>query len=308
MMKKLGFGLLLGALLVLTVVSVAFAITYGEPDGGEHPYVGMMLFFDPYYNNGAGGWFSCTGSLLDTSTVLTAGHCTAFVGEDLAQAGYDGGTDMWINFTEEIDLSDWPSRFDPYYEDHPDELNQDRWQWLIDSPDWIRGTAHPHPDYAQGGFPDTYDVGVIKLDEGFTPSGGPYQFATLADVGYLTGLETKRGLHKDDLIFETSGYGIQEVYPDYMAEDSRYKSTSSLVNLRSALTDGFNLHTSNNPSAANGKGGSCFGDSGGPVMINDTNVVVGVVSFGFNYNCKGADFAFRVDLANVQTWIYGWVQ
>jgi hypothetical protein len=302
-MRKLKLGLLLGTLLLLTVVSVAVAITYGEPDDGEHPYVGMMLFFDPYYADGAGGWFSCTGSLLDESIVLTAGHCTAFIGTDLQPAGYNGGTDMWINFTEEIDLSGWPSRFDQYYIDHPDELNPDRWQWLIDDPDWIRGTAHPHPDYILGGFPDTYDVGVIELDEGYTPTGGPYPFATLAEDGYLTGLETKRGLHKEDLIFETAGYGIQEVYPFYMGEDSRYKSTSSLVNLRSALTDGYNLQTSNNPSKANGKGGSCFGDSGGPVMINDTNVIVGVVSFGFNYNCKGADFAFRVDLDDVQEWI-----
>lgn len=308
-MRKVGRGLLIGTVLLLTVVSAAFAITYGEPDEGEHPYVGMMLFFDPYYAEGAGGWFSCTGSLLDESTVLTAGHCTAYVGTDLQPVGPTGGSDMWINFMEIIDLSDWPARSEPYYIEHPEELNPDRMRWLVDHPaEWIRGTAHPNPAYLLGGFPDTYDVGIIKLDVPFSPVGGPFQFATLADVGYLTGLETKRGLHKDQLIFETAGYGIQEIVPDYMAEDSRYKATSSLINLRSALTDGFNLHTSNNPSEANGKGGSCFGDSGGPVMVNDTNIVVGVVSFGLNYNCKGADFAFRVDRADVQEWILDWVE
>ncbi len=71
-------------------------------------------------------------------------------------------------------------------------------------------------------------------------------------------------------------------------------ATSKLVNLRSALTKGYNLHTSNNPGKGHGtSGGACFGDSGGPVLYNDE--IVAVTSFGLNYNCKGADFAYRVD-------------
>jgi hypothetical protein len=278
------------ALLVATVVGVG-AITYGEPDNGEHPYVGMMLF----YVQPDDSWYSCTGALLDETTVLTAGHCTADVGTDLVYEGPRGGHDMWITFDEQVDLTGWPTRAE--YPD-PAERNSLRLEWLNANDRFIRGIALPHPGYLNGGFPDTYDVGVIQLDE---PASG-YGKAVLADIGVLDALSTKRGFSKD-VLFETAGYGIQEVKPDYMSEDWRYKATSMFVNLRSHLTDGFNLHTSNNPSQAQGRGGSCFGDSGGPVMFDDTNKIVAVVSFGMNNNCKGADWSYRVDTADSQEFI-----
>jgi hypothetical protein len=263
---------------------IAGAITYGEPDDGEHPYVGMMLFYVPADE----GWYSCTGSLVDAGTVLTAGHCTAWIGTGLEEEGIEGGTDVFLNFSEEIDLSEWPSRADfP----NADERNPARLKWLEDSPEWTRGTAWPHPEYDDfSQFPATYDVGIVELDEEVRLD----SYAELPDVGILDYLSTKRG-HSRDVLFETSGYGIQEVVPEFMSEDWRYKATSMFVNLRSHLTDGYNLHTSNNPSEARGKGGSCFGDSVGPVMFNDTSIVVAVVSFGMNNNCKGADFSYRVD-------------
>jgi len=87
------------------------------------------------------------------------------------------------------------------------------------------------------------------------------------------------------------------VKPFFRHYQERYTSTSKIVNLRSHLTDGYNIHTSNNPGKGQGTGGSCFGDSGGPILYEeDSNVVVGVVSFGLNDNCKGADFAYRTDI------------
>lgn len=287
--------LILGLTLLLLVASVGvgYAITYGEPDDGEHPYVGMMLFYDAAYD----GWFSCTGSLLDKNTVLTAGHCTVDVGTNLQDLGERrGGTDMWITFDEVVDLSGFPSRAD--YPD-PAVLNPLRFEWLNSQRNFIRGTAWPHPDYNDfAEYPATYDVGIIELSRPAKVK-GPY--AVLPEVGVLDQYATERG--QDEVLFETAGYGTQEVVPFFMAEDARWKATSMLVNLRSNNTDGYNVHTSNNPSEVHGKGGSCFGDSGGPVMFNDTNVVVGIVSFGMNYNCKGADFAYRVDIQDTQDFI-----
>ena len=77
--------------------------------------------------------------------------------------------------------------------------------------------------------------------------------------------------------------------------ETRYKSTSRIVEVTGKKAASGNLHTLNNPSAVGGKGGSCFGDSGGPVFINNTNLVLAVVSFGPSATCHGADYSWRVD-------------
>jgi secreted trypsin-like serine protease len=82
----------------------------------------------------------------------------------------------------------------------------------------------------------------------------------------------------------------------------RLMAESTLVNLNSALNDGFNLQTQGN---GDGRGGTCNGDSGGPVFLGtfSSNTVVAVTSFGLNVLCRGTDFAYRVDTAAVQAWI-----
>jgi secreted trypsin-like serine protease len=64
---------------------------------------------------------------------------------------------------------------------------------------------------------------------------------------------------------------------------------------------GFNLQTTANP--AQGKGGTCSGDSGGPVFIAGTHIMVSVTSFGMNAECKGLDFSYRLDRQEVLDWI-----
>jgi secreted trypsin-like serine protease len=63
----------------------------------------------------------------------------------------------------------------------------------------------------------------------------------------------------------------------------------------------FNLKTTANPSQ--GKGGSCNGDSGGPVLVEGTNIIAAVVSFGMNPQCKGQDYSYRLDRTPVLNWI-----
>ena len=89
-------------------IAPAHAITYGEPDAGEHPYVGFMIFFVP----SEPGWFSCTGTLLDENTFLTAGHCTFDIGVDGVDSDPSGGTDVWVTFDETETLAGWPARAD----------------------------------------------------------------------------------------------------------------------------------------------------------------------------------------------------
>jgi Trypsin len=50
-------------------------------------------------------------------------------------------------------------------------------------------------------------------------------------------------------------------------------------------------------------GGACFGDSGGPNFIGDSNVVGGVTSFGRTYTCSSHGGAYRVDQPDDLTWL-----
>ena len=121
----------LAALLALVLsVAPATAITKGGvPDAGEHPMVGQLVFYvpdalpSPYPD--PGGWFSCSGTLLSGTVVVTAGHCTFAIGEDgvstttednrfTAEDGNgSGGNDVWFTLTEDGSQWDgWPLTFD----------------------------------------------------------------------------------------------------------------------------------------------------------------------------------------------------
>jgi hypothetical protein len=113
-------ALLAVAALLLMTASPAAAITYGTPDGGDHPYVGFMIFFVP----SEPGWFSCSGTLLDSTVFLTAGHCTVDIGRNgnLPAHRY-GGNDVWVTFRSADVLAGWPLRAD-----HPNATEQEIYQ------------------------------------------------------------------------------------------------------------------------------------------------------------------------------------
>ena len=45
-------------------------------------------------------------------------------------------------------------------------------------------------------------------------------------------------------------------------------------------------------------GGTCFGDSGGPIFVDNTNTLVAAVSFGTSTTCSGTSGAYRIDQAD----------
>jgi hypothetical protein len=69
---------------------------------------------------------------------------------------------------------------------------------------------------------------------------------------------------------------------------------------RSKLVTGKFVHSSEhmrlvlNP--GRGKGGTCFGDSGGPDLLGGTDTVLIVNSCVTNYNCAGVAYSSRVDI------------
>lgn len=250
-------------------------ITGNFVDDNVHTWVGLIVFYD------AAGEFieRCSGSLISPTKFLTAGHCTA-----------DAPKSARIWFAQ-----DAGAHFDP-------------------ATDFDPVTGYPHTCLPQPApcvtshqifnygfdfslpprFPNTHDVGVVILDAPVTTVG----FGQLAPVGTLDVLVRGRG--KQDVTFVRSGYGLSRVKPSLLNFRVRLTAQSTLVNLISALTNGFNVQVSGNP--GHGRGGGCFGDSGGPLLYQEQ--IVGVYSLLHNKNCNGnSSLYYRVDRAEVQAWI-----
>ncbi|WKZ37031.1 MAG: trypsin-like serine protease [Anaerolineales bacterium] len=146
---------------------------------------------------------------------------------------------------------------------------------------------HTHPDYDDAAF-FLHDVGVVELCEPVYVD----TYGTLPSANQLDALKPRK-----QNWFTAVGYGLQRINPVFVeAERVRMVATPHLVQINvPGFTGDFSLLLSNNHST----GGTCFGDSGGPNFLGDSNVVAGVTSFGINGNCAGTGGVFRMDRQNV---------
>jgi hypothetical protein len=148
-----------------------------------------------------------------------------------------------------------------------------------------------HPLYETGPF-FLHDVGVVILAE---PIPGLTTFGALPNEDQLDALKTRRGKQGTD--FTAVGYGLQQINPVFIQSDRvRMVANPRLIQINvPGFVGDFSLLLSNNHAT----GGTCFGDSGGPNFLGDSNVVAGVTSFGINGNCAGTGGVFRMDRADV---------
>jgi hypothetical protein len=95
------------------------------------------------------------------------------------------------------------------------------------------------------------------------------------------------------------GYGIRVRAKNVTNEFAeRFRATSLIVKAAS-FKSGEYVKLSANP--GQGKGGTCFGDSGGPSLIGDT--IVAITAYGTNSNCAGVTYAQRVDIPSTRSFI-----
>jgi hypothetical protein len=274
---------LLGAA-ALAAASPASAITWGAPDNNDHPHVVALLFVQ----NGV-GFFSCTGTLLTPYVVVTAGHCT--------EGGGSVNSLTYVRNTPDLDAA--------IAAELPGFPNVTAWL----NATWVKGQAVPHPnfnDFAE--FPDTYDIGVVLLEEGiFIPTG----YGQMPMLNQFDFLETSRGsIH--DRQARVVGYGLQGKIPAFADDDFvRYQAVSSVtgVNQSQGTSGSQNFKFSNNPGQGAGPGGTCSGDSGGPAFWIDpvteleTRTVMAVNSYGIAPLCNGNDYQFRTDIQTAQDFV-----
>jgi hypothetical protein len=209
----------------------------------------------------------CSGTLLSSTLFLTAGHCTE------APAAH---VEIWFDADVESGI---PANGYPFNGD-------------------VGGTPYTHPDYNPNAF-FLFDLGVVVLDEPYVLD----QYGALPELNQLDVYATQRGQNK--VTFTAVGYGLQESFPDAASwkehnERVRMVAHPKLNQINGGIVGDFSLLLSNNTHT----GGTCFGDSGGPNFISDSNVIAGVTSFGLNGNCAGTGGVYRVDRADDLNWLY----
>jgi hypothetical protein len=276
-MRKLLLGVVAAAALILGAAAPASAITGNYVEDNEHPYVGLVVFYDD-----AGEFTSrCSGSLLTPTVFLTAGHCT------------DGNASARVYFQQDAGANyDPATQVDPV-SGYPETCAPGTLGVLCATSDELYN--YGFDDFAS--FPDTHDAGIVILDQPIQLS----EYGALAAPGSLDRLATARGTQT--VTFTVSGYGLTKSNPVSVTSfRERLMASAKLTNLRSANTDGYNLQTNGN---GNGRGGTCSGDSGGPVFYGgyESNTIVAVTSFGMNSWCRGVDFSYRTDRQDVLDWI-----
>lgn len=290
--------IVVAALATLILAAPVGAITKNFVEDFEHPFVGLIVFYvaddgdttdpddDPDFSH------RCSGSLLSPTVFLTAAHCTFEPEEPTAEED--------ILYFRIYFQQGAGANYDPETQLDPVTGYPEYCAAGTLGVTCATGTQiFTYPDYDEfAGWPvdrDTSDVGVVILD----------QAIALPEYGVLAAPNTLDELHeaRQDVIFTVSGYGTTYESPvAFVSFRERLMATETLVNVKAGIGGGFNLQTSGNGA---GKGGTCSGDSGGPVFLGDTtsNTIVGVTSYGLNEWCRGTDFAYRTDLPEVYAWI-----
>jgi hypothetical protein len=253
-------------LVVSMMTGMVSAITNGQPDGGEHPYVCLVVadVYIPDVGN-VPAWRG-TGVLIAPDVVVTAGHVT------------DGAAAVRVWFAESV-------------EGNPD--------YPAGGPSAIEGTPYTNPEFCIGcgnGLPGfAYrDIGVIVLDEPVVMT----EYGVLPTAGLV---DTLAMMTDVDIV----GYGVQTMVrgggpPYWTGLRSRLQASAQVITSPFTHSDEFVRITAN---PGRGKGGTSFGDSGGPVLLADTNVFLSVNSYVTSYQSVGVTYSSRIDIPDVLAWI-----
>jgi secreted trypsin-like serine protease len=259
----------------------ATASTGGTPDyANTYDNVAFILAYSEDGNR-----YRCSATLVDEDTLLTAAHCTdGVVGKQL------------VSFDPTIVDSPTPPETSPFPAAADPEAGYT--QAELEAAGYYSGDSVSHPDYSDFTDLDSWnDVGVVELDQTVTG----IEPAPIAELGTLSAIK------KSDLAktrFTAVGYGTEFRKPDEGPQKKQpmtYPLIRRYVEMTGQKLTPQILQTHSSVNKNKGTGGTCFGDSGGPVFLDGE--VVAVTSYGLNDNCGNISGYQRVDIEVVQDWL-----
>jgi hypothetical protein len=243
----------------------------GEPrllingtDDFDRTAVAAVMVYDPNHPNSPGWRSFCTATLVHKRVLTTAGHCVQFIEAQLAAGRIRA---VWISFQQDplAHFNTPPTVADPatggWYEVES----------LHDNP--------ANPDFSDFDHylaihPDFHDSGAIMLKERVT---GIQPMKLPARPGEVEALLGRAGCESGaDCGLVGVGYGLREFPPPFNPTQARQSAPMLYEGVNSLWVRTFQA------AAGSAFGGMCFGDSGGPVILQKDNgrdrIVVGMIS------------------------------
>lgn len=290
MRKLLVTALAALAAVALVAQSPAGAInSYNAVPAPERTEVGaFVVLWDSADEDTATDRFDwvCSGTMVDEDTFLTAAHCTG----------------------------DWPAGTHWYV-----SLDQDVQGWLDDAADlgltgpaaaaWAVANGHvvegtPHEDAAfPGPASDSHDIGVLEVDAAAMAARWTFTPAQLPTARQLSEIG---GRALDTLDWWVMGYGTEEAHrgPGGQTHPGGGVRMKAPVEFDALNKSWVRLSMVE----AQGQGGACYGDSGGPnFVVVDGSLVLAATTITGDVPCYATNVTYRLDTPSARAFLDDYV-
>jgi hypothetical protein len=219
----------------------------------------------------------CSGTMVDSDTFLTAGHCT----------GWALNLHFYVSLTQDVQ-----SALDAAALVHPGDPA------AIAAAVGVAGVEHTDPGFP-GNSADSHDIAVIEVPAAAMAARWSFTPATLPTAGQLSQLGHQA---LNDTPFQVMGYGLEEAHRGpgghtFPGGGVRMKAPLGFNSLNNTWLR-LDMH------AQHGNGGACYGDSGGPNFITlDGRLVLAGTTITGDTPCYATNVAYRMDTPTARAFL-----
>lgn len=278
---------LVSAALVTTTTTAVAINTYNATPAPERTEVGAFVALWDNTDDGVPDRFDwvCSGTMIDRDTYLTAAHCT----DD-----WPAGTRFFVSLEQD---------FQGLLDTTPGTPQQQA-TTLLATRKIVEGTPHQDAGYP-GTSADAHDIGVIDFAGRAVTPADVWSFtpATLPTAGQLDRLG---GRTLDTLDWIVVGYGTEEALRGPGGQ------THPGGGVRLKAPEDFNALNKTwvrlSMIEAQGNGGACYGDSGGPNFVRiDGRLVLAATTITGDTPCYATNVAYRTDTPSARAFLAPYV-
>lgn len=236
-------------------------IVGGRDVMAPNDYSKHVVFLQMRMGNGAG---FCTGSILDSQTILTAGHCLTGGGMGVILFTTNAHAGVSATMVRRIDNAEvYPQFHMPRHQQSENHGDDGDVPSEIPGPDQVPTVQQIKNFLDLAGNVD-YDIGLLHFSGGLPPGYSPVQLATSADV-LTPGISMHFigfGISRVNAVQTQAGKEISVVpAPDHTTVGTLRETDVPMSDYDIALRMLFSSGT---------KSSVCSGDSGGPAFVKDS--------------------------------------